>query len=1307
MEVSLLEATFRLALTEQLPVLAVSDGSEALLGYKPEEFLTHRVRLQDRIHPGDSDIADLLFCRDHPEPAQVISGSCNLRIRDADGRIRCIRGQYARQTGPNGEVILDLLLQDAKSLWKGPQDQPLPANFRAMLENTDDFIFFKDRNHVYTGASRNMITGLDHLRFGPTLLGLTDYDVFPENFADAYYPLEKQVFQGASVTHEIQDSQSIDGRRCWIANRKYPIKDDNGQVIGLFGIARDITEQVQATEKLRESEESLRESQRIAGLGSYVLDFRTRLWSSSDVMDQIFGIGKDYERTVEGWSDLIHPEDRATMSAYFAEQVAGRGTPFDKEYRIIRQSDQAERWVHGLGRLEFDSQGRLLKMHGTVQDITGRKQIEAALRQSKDLLQLFIDHTPAGMAMFDREMRYLAASRRWVEERGLAGQEIIGHNHYESSSYTPESWKEAHRSGLAGEATGATEDRIERSAGKESWVRWEVVPWRTAEGTVGGIVVFSVDITVQKRVEATLRENEEKFRLFIEHAPAALSIYDRGFRILAVSRRWRENYGVLDREVIGHKIYEILPEIPEHWREAHRRGLDGETTTADRERLERADGTVLWLKWEIRPWRAADGSIGGLINFSENITRQKETEDRLRLSSSVFTHAREGIMITTPGGDILEVNDAFTHITGYAREEAIGQTPRLFRSGLQGKDFYDSMWRTLLETGQWSGEVWDRSKNGAIYAEMLTISAVRDESGKVLQYVALFSDITKLKENERKLEHIAHYDVLTGLPNRVLLADRMHQAMAQALRRNELLAVAYLDLDGFKAVNDHHGHAAGDQLLTVLADRMKHALREGDTLARLGGDEFVAVLLNLPDTGASVPVLARLLEAAAEPAQVGELILRVSASVGVTFYPQPEETDADQLLRQADQAMYEAKLGGRNRIQVFDSNRDRRVRGHFENLERIRQALAAKEFALYYQPVVNLRTGALVGAEALIRWLDPKSGLLLPAMFLPVIEDHPLAIAIGEWVIETALSQIEAWRQIGLDIPVSVNVGAQQLQQADFVERLGAILAAHPKVKPSSLELEILEDSALRDMAQVSRILKGCRNLGVSLALDDFGTGYSSLTYLKRLPANGLKIDQSFVRDMLDDVENLTILEGILGLASAFSRKVIAEGVETPEQGLMLLQLGCELAQGFGIARPMPAGDLQRWLAEWRPDPRCADIPPISYDNRPLLYAAIEHRAWIAGCEAFLKGKRPSPPGLDLHQCRLGLWLDAEYQAGRGERPGFQALQTIHEQLHTLVAEILAAQGHDPKTDQIARLDELHALRDELLAQLETFRGQN
>jgi diguanylate cyclase (GGDEF)-like protein len=573
----------------------------------------------------------------------------------------------------------------------------------------------------------------------------------------------------------------------------------------------------------------------------------------------------------------------------------------------------------------------------------------------------------------------------------------------------------------------------------------------------------------------------------------------------------------------------------------------------------------------------------------------------------------------------------------------------------------------------------------------------------VKQYVGLFTDITEVKDHEQQLELAAHYDALTGLPNRALFADRLRQAMAQAHRRNQLLGVAYFDLDGFKAINDSYGKSSGDALLTALSLRMKHVLHEGDTLARLGGDEFAAVILDLPDSDACLPTLARMLESAAEEVQIGDVALRVTASAGVTFYPQTEEVDADMLLRQAGQALYEAKLAGKNRYSIFDSSQDLMTRSRHENIEHVRRALAAHELVLYYQPKVNMRTGEVIGAEALLRWQHPERGLLPPGLFLPVIEDHPLAAEVGDWVIESALAQMEAWQESGFEIPVSVNVSAFELQQPDFVSRLHARLAAHPRVVPSHLELEVLETSALQNVAHTSQVLAACREAGVQISVDDFGTGYSSLVYLKRLPANVLKIDQSFVRDMLDELENLTILKGILGLAESFQRQVIAEGVETVDHGLMLLQLGCDCAQGYGIARPMPAGELQAWAAAWRTDPRWMDAPVVHANNRAVLFAMAEHRAWYGHFLANLQGTRPAPPPLNADPCSLSAWLDAQRLSSGGLSPSMQAIETLHQQLHALAAEIYNAQASGPKQDGLGLLRQLRYLHERCMKRLQPF----
>ena len=568
---------------------------------------------------------------------------------------------------------------------------------------------------------------------------------------------------------------------------------------------------------------------------------------------------------------------------------------------------------------------------------------------------------------------------------------------------------------------------------------------------------------------------------------------------------------------------------------------------------------------------------------------EKSLRDSERLAASVFTHAREGIAITDIRGHILDVNSTFTAITGFAREAVIGAMPDMLRSDRQSPEFYAAMGKDLVSKGHWSGDIWSCRNDGSLFAALLTISVVRDASDMPQHYVALFTDITEIKDHERQLAHMAHYDSLSSLPNRVLLADRLRQAMLQCQRRDKSLVVAFLDLDGFKEVNDTYGHDAGDEMLIALAQSMRGALRDGDTLARLGGDEFVAVLVDLDNADECYPVLDRLLEAAHQQIVVRhkqgggnqEVSLQVSASIGFTCYPQ-ENVDADLLLRQADQAMYQAKQAGKNRYHLFDVAFDAELKTRTESIERIRQALANEEFVLYFQPKVNMKAGQVIGAEALIRWQHPERGLLAPQHFLPVIENHALSIALGEWVVSTALRQMEQWRSQELSLCVSVNISARHLQQENFSFRLADMLAHCPAVAAHTLELEILETSAMEDMAKVTENIHRCRALGVRFALDDFGTGYSSLTYLKRLPAEILKIDQSFVRDMLEDADDRAIVESIIGLAQSFQRTVIAEGVETAAHGALLMQMGCDLAQGYGIARPMPAIALPSWVARWR-----------------------------------------------------------------------------------------------------------------------------
>lgn len=562
----------RLALTHSLQILTACNGLDSLTGFPAEDWLSGRVALADRIHPEDRELGEALLSPNLSPP----SGSINLRLRHADGRIRCLRANYLKGAEPGSNAaILELVLSPLDAA-ASPALQGITEGLRALMDHTSDYMYLTTPDHLYIGATRAMSGLLTGPGSEANFTGKTVYDLYPEPLADALYRRDSQVLGEGRSTHEIQRVDLPDGSHRWIDNRKYPLKTPDGEVVGLLGICPDITQPIDAS--------------------------------------------------------------------------------------------------HQLG-------------------------------ESRELLQLFIEHAPAALAMLDRDMHYIAASRRWLRDFELQSEEVIGHSHYE-----------------------------------------------------------------------------------------------------------------------------VFPEIPDRWKALHRRAMAGEDLYSDEDRFVRADCSIQWLRWEMHPWRTADGAIGGILIFAEDITQQKKDKEQLRLAASVFTNAREGILICDPKGAILDVNDMFTRITGYSRAEVLGRNPRILKSGRQSEAFYSDMWRSLLENGRWSGEIWNKTKDGRVFPELLTISAVYDRSSKVQHYVALFSDITQSKEQERELERMAHFDALTSLPNRALLSDRLQQAIVQAHQRGQTLAVACIDLDGFRSVNENYGQEAGDRLLMTVARRMKQALRDADTL---------------------------------------------------------------------------------------------------------------------------------------------------------------------------------------------------------------------------------------------------------------------------------------------------------------------------------------------------------------------------------------------------------------------------------------------------------------------------------------------
>lgn len=646
-----------------------------------------------------------------------------------------------------------------------------------------------------------------------------------------------------------------------------------------------------------------------------------------------------------------------------------------------------------------------------------------------------------------------------------------------------------------------------------------------------------------------------------------------------------------------------------------------------------------------------------------------------QLASSVFEHSREGMLISDADNHIVAVNAGFVELTGFPEEEILGRNPGFLHSGRHGPDYYEQMWGALRTNGFWQGEIWDRRKNGESFLALLSISVVRDSNGRITHHICSCSDLSRFGDARNRLEKLAHFDALTALPNRNLFNYRLHQSLSTAQRESQMMALLFLDLDGFKPINDRYGHAVGDLLLVAVASRLGLALRGGDTVARLGGDEFVFIIAHLKSMDELDPILLRLLADVAAPYLIDGQEMRVSASIGVTVFPM-DGSDPDTLLRHADQAMYHAKQNGRNRYHLYDAEQDRRTQSRREQLVRLRQALPARELVLHYQPKVNLRTGLVVGMEALLRWRHPQLGLLPPDDFLPLIENNALMIDIGRWVLDAALGQMHLWLAQGLAMPVSVNVAGTHLQSPDFVDHIKAALVLHPDVPAGLLELEILESSALDDLVQVRETIVKCQRMGIRIALDDFGTGYSSLAHLRHIPSDTLKIDRSFVCNLLDDPDDLTLVESVISLGAAFSRQVVAEGVETPEHGVILLRLGCDIAQGFSIARPMPAQDVAAWVADWRPDPQWALWADTQWEmaDFPLLVAQYDHLKWVRRVVMAVSGGALQLTTAELndhHQCRFGHWYYGYGNMRYGKLAEFRAIDPIHQEVHRIGPEIM------------------------------------
>ncbi|HVJ35715.1 MAG TPA: EAL domain-containing protein [Terriglobia bacterium] len=601
-----------------------------------------------------------------------------------------------------------------------------------------------------------------------------------------------------------------------------------------------------------------------------------------------------------------------------------------------------------------------------------------------------------------------------------------------------------------------------------------------------------------------------------------------------------------------------------------------------------------WADIAISLVRNDEGSPAYFVVSATDTTAKRETEQalkaseaRLRQAAAVFTSTQEGVVITNSRAQIIAVNPAFCRITGYQEQELVGQNMRILQSGRQDINFYRALWSSIAEHGYWQGEIWNRRKGGEIYAELLTISSVRDESGQLTSYVGTFTDITKIKQSQSALEHFAHHDPLTDLPNRLLLVSRLDHAISQARRHRQKGAILLLDLDHFKNINDSLGHPAGDELLLAVTKRLQHRLRESDTLARLGGDEFVVMLEEISDPQSAALVAQSLLDEFTEPFQLARTQeVYIGTSIGISIFPDDSDK-ASELIQHADAALYQAKTDGRGLYRFYTSGMTDAALGRLAVERNLRRALERDEFILHYQPLVSLASGQIRGVEALVRWLRPGEGLIPPAQFIPVAEETGIIVPLGEKILRLACTQMKAWLDQGIEIDtLAVNLSPRQFRHDGLAQEVTDVLR-DTALPAHYLELEITEGTLLGDTTENDQKLAKLKSLGLRIAIDDFGTGYSSLAYLKRMPINKLKIDRSFVHDIPQDVADREIAATIIAVAKILRLEVLAEGVETQAQAEFLRNLGCDTAQGNFFGAPLPADQLTAKL------PRAA-VPPVT-----------------------------------------------------------------------------------------------------------------
>ena len=1056
--------------------------------------------------------------------------------------------------------------------------------------------------------------------------------------------------------------------------------------------------------------ERLNEAQRIAKVGHWELDVRTGHLTWSDEVFRIYGIDpRRFEGKAETFFSAVHPDDRAAVKAAF-ESSLGLSRPYSVEHRIVLPDGSIKHVAEQCEHIR-DAKGRPLRSMGTVQDITARKDAERALAQSEEAQRTLIEALPDVIMRFDVAHRHLFSSTNIEALTGIPASNFVGRTHRELGF--PESlclvWDAAIGRVFSTGQAEEVEFNIATLKGERTF-NWRLMPDLGTAGQVVTVLGIARDITESQRAELALRESESHYRSLFEGSSIVMLLIDpQHGRIRDANAAAARYYGYAPETLRSMAIGEINTlSRDDIRREMDRANNEGRTNFEFRHRL--SSGEVRDVLVSSGPIRVGGEDL--LLSTVLDVTDRHVAEQKMRQALAVFNASNQGIITTDPSGRITNVNPAFTRITGYEPDEVLGRTPSILRSGRHDKAFYEAMWAELSKHGTWEGEIWNRRKGGQIYPEWLTISSVRDAAGQVVEHVALFSDITERKQHEEDIWRKANFDALTGLANRNLFADRLERSIAQARRNEKRVGVAFLDLDGFKWINDTLGHDVGDELLVEIAQRLRIAVRDQDTVARLGGDEFTVVIHDLDGPEDMLSVAAKLVEILREPMTIGGSMHQISGSVGITLYPDDGE-DVQTLLKNADIAMYKAKQAGKNRYQFYARHMQVDAQARVRMEADLRVAIETGAFMLHYQPIVDADSGELVGAEALLRWQHPERGVVSPLDFIPVAEDCGLIIPIGEWVLHEAARQWHSWRRRGHSaLRMSVNVSSVQFRDAGLRDTVAGLLREF-EITPGCLVLEITESVLMDGSAEAEARMRDIKALGVAYSLDDFGTGFSSLSYLKRFPVDVVKIDRSFVNDCPEDRNDAHLVEAIVNMAHSLGLRVTAEGVETEAQLEFLRDLGCDTVQGYLIGRPLPPesfetlierrqillatdgasaeearllaalrdneldveGWLERLLGEHDPDRATYALNEVVVLLGLNLRQAIEaHLDWRRRLDDLVGGRVKDGEGMGVDEagsherCALGQWIN-RHEAK--DAACFRHLDEVHRAFHRMAGQIV------------------------------------